>query len=348
MKSTGRALKPLVLTETGLRILDQRRLPGKVEYVECRTPAQVARAISRMAVRGAPAIGLCGAYGMVLAARDVARSPSRNAPGRLAGYASTIASARPTAADLGAAVDRVLSRIEASTAGDCEEAALAEATAIRDELDEACRSVAMLGSELLRGVSKVLTYCNTGVLATGVSTGTALGVIECRARLAGNLHVWVPETRPYLQGSRLTAFELALQGISHTVVTDATCGFLMSAGEVDAVVVGADRIAVNGDTANKIGTYQLAVLAKRHGIPFYVAAPSSTFDLSIVDGSQIPVEVRKGAELLGNAWKGARLTPPSTFYPAFDVTPAELITALVCEKGVLRPPYEESISQALA
>lgn len=330
-----------------MRVLDQRVLPRRLTYIECRTPRRVADAIAKMAVRGAPAIGLCAAYGMAVSATRLrGRSHAKVVEGLVAS-ADLIASARPTAADLEAVVGRVLERARQAPPGFAIEAAVSEAIAVRKDLESACTAIASEGSRLLVDAEAVMTYCNTGALATGVSTGTALGAIEYRWRRRKNLKVWVPETRPFLQGSRLTAFELSRLGIPHTVVTDATCGHLMYRGAVDAVVVGADRIAANGDVANKIGTYALAVLAKRHGIPFVVAAPTSTFDLSVPSGADIPIEVRSGSEIVSSVWAGADEHMPEAFYPAFDVTPAELVSAIVCEKGVLEPPFEESIPRAL-
>lgn len=342
-----RPLEVLSLGTDAVRVLDQRLLPAKIRYLECRTPRSVSAAISKMAVRGAPAIGVCGAFGMAISARRLGR---RRRPRILDGLRSDgaiIAAARPTAADLGAAVDRVLARAEDSDPDDLVESVVAEALAIRHEVAEACRTIAEWGAELLEGAAEVLTYCNTGALATGVGTGTALGAVEYRWRRKKRLRVWVPETRPFLQGSRLTAFELLGMGIPFSVVTDSTCGHLMASGMVDVVIVGADRVASNGDVANKVGTYPLAVLAHEHGVPFYVAAPSSTFDVSLRSGREIPIEVRSGEELLASVWKSREVGTPNAYYPAFDVTPADLISAIVCEFGVLEPPLGQSIATTL-
>jgi methylthioribose-1-phosphate isomerase len=331
-----------------VRVLDQRLVPKKLTYLDCKTPKSVAAAISKMAVRGAPAIGLCGAFGMAVAARRAGhRRPARMLDD-LRSAGAVISRARPTARDLEAAVLRVMARAEESDSAQVVDAVVDEAMRIREELDRACCAIAEQGAELLAPASAVLTYCNTGILATAVSTGTALGAIEYRWRAGGGLMVWVPETRPYFQGSRLTAFELTRLKIPFSIITDAACGAVISSGKVDAVIVGADRIASNGDVANKVGTYPLAVLAHRHGIPFYVAAPTSTFDLSLGSGRDIPIEVRDGREILTARWFGAETKSPDAFYPAFDVTPGELITAIVCEAGVIRPPYGKSIEATLA
>ena len=304
-----------------LELLDQRLLPDQAVYVTCRSAADVAAAIRDMAVRGAPAIGCAAAFGVVL--------------GRGAKEAYEIlAKSRPTAVNLFWALERM------KKAKDLE----AEARAIYEEDLAANRAIGRLGAELIRERSRVMTHCNTGALATA-GYGTALGVI--RASKGKNISVIANETRPYLQGARLTAWELVQEGIPCTLITDSMAGHLMSKGEVDVVIVGADRIAANGDVANKIGTYPLAVLAKRHGIPFYVAAPLSTFDPKIPDGSQIPIEERSAAEVTG--YRGTRWAPEgvSVRNPAFDVTPAELVTAIISEKGIASPPYRESIAALL-
>ena len=304
-----------------LELLDQRLLPDQAVYVTCRSAADVAAAIRDMVVRGAPAIGCAAAFGVVL---------SRGSPESF----EVLAKSRPTAVNLFWALERM------KKAQDLE----AEAIAIYDEDLAANRAIGRLGAELIRERSRVMTHCNTGALATA-GYGTALGVI--RASKGKNISVIANETRPYLQGARLTAWELVQEGIPCTLITDSMAGHLMSKGEVDVVIVGADRVAANGDVANKIGTYPLAVLAKRHGIPFYVAAPLSTFDPKIPDGSHIPIEERPAAEVTG--YRGTRWAPEgvSVRNPAFDVTPAELITAIISEKGIASPPYGKSIAALL-
>jgi methylthioribose-1-phosphate isomerase len=300
-------------------VLDQRLLPDEVAYLECRSAADVAEAIRTLAVRGAPAIGIAAAYGYALAA---ARGDD------LEEAAGVLLSSRPTAVNLAWAIAE-LGR------GDPEPAALAErARALHEEEVQRCRRMADHAAGLLAPGTRALTHCNAGALATG-GVGTALGAI--REGFARGLveHVLVDETRPLLQGARLTAWELERAGVPHTVVADAAAGSLMARGEVGAVLTGADRIAANGDAANKIGTYPLAVLASRHGIPFYVVAPSSTVDLATPTGAGIPIEERDPAEVT------ARFAARN---PAFDVTPAALVTAIVTELGVHRPPYEESLA----
>jgi methylthioribose-1-phosphate isomerase len=304
-----------------LELLDQRLLPEKTVYVTCRTAAEVATAIRDMVVRGAPAIGCAAAFGFVLG------------KGSKEAY-EVLAKSRPTAVNLVWALERM------KKAKDLQ----AEAIAIYDEDLAANRAMGKLGAELIPERARVMTHCNTGALATA-GYGTALGVI--RSAKDKKISVIANETRPYLQGARLTAWELVQEGIPCTLITDSMAGHLMSKGEVDVVIVGADRIAANGDVANKIGTYTLAVLAKRHGIPFYVAAPLSTFDPKIPDGSHIPIEERPASEVTG--YRGTRWAPEgvSVRNPAFDVTPAELITGIICEEGIAYPPYRESIAALL-
>ena len=314
------AVEPIRWKGDRLELLDQRLLPGKTVYVTCRSAAEVAQAIRDMVVRGAPAIGCAAAFGVVL---------SGGAPESY----EVLAKSRPTAVNLFWALERM------KKAKDIE----SEARAIYDEDLAANRAMGSLGANLIPERARVMTHCNTGALATA-GFGTALGVI--RSAKDKNISVIANETRPYLQGARLTAWELVQEGIPCTLITDNMAGHLMSKGEVDVIVVGADRIAANGDVANKIGTYTLAVLAKRHGIPFYVAAPLSTFDASIPDGSHISIEERPAAEVTG--YGETRWAPEGVAVrnPAFDVTPAELITGIICEKGVVLSPNREKL-QAL-
>ncbi len=311
------AVQPIRWKGNRLELLDQRLLPGKISYVKCTSAAQVAKAIKDMVVRGAPAIGCAAAFGVVLGKGS-------------ASSFEILAKSRPTAVNLFWALDRM------RKAKDLE----AEAKAIYDEDLAANRAMGKLGAELIPSSARVMTHCNAGALATA-GYGTALGVIRSSRKKITN--VIVNETRPYLQGARLTAWELVQEGIPCTLITDSMAGHLMSRGEVDVIVVGADRIAANGDTANKIGTYPLAVLAKRHGIPFYVVAPLSTFDLKISSGKEIPIEERPAGEVTG--YRATRWAPDgvSVRNPAFDVTPAELITGIVCEKGVILAPDREQI-----
>jgi methylthioribose-1-phosphate isomerase len=312
-----------------VRLIDQRALPGRLRYVECRTAAEVVRAIRDLVVRGAPAIGAAGAYGVALAATQ-ARSSSA-----VRSAAARIRAARPTAVNLARGVDRVLAAYEALGP----DAAVAEADAVAAEDVVANRALGAHGAALVPDGAQILTHCNAGALAC-VGYGTALGIVRAASDRGAGVHVWVDETRPVLQGARLTAWELGRLGIDHTVVADAAAGSLIATGQVDLVVVGADRIAANGDVANKVGTYSLAVLAHHHAVPFVVAAPTSSIDLSTVDGGAITVEERASAEVthLG----GIRTVPRGTTArnPAFDITPAELVSAIVTEHGVARPPFE--------
>src|SRR3989440_745425 len=313
------AVEPLRWRGDRLELLDQRFLPDKIRYVTCRSAADVATAIRDMVVRGAPAIGCAAAFGVVLSS------------GSSEGYAA-LAKSRPTAVNLFWALERM------KRAEDLE----AEANAILEEDLAATGSRGRRGAELIRDRARVMPHCNPGALATA-GHGTALGVI--RSAKDKSVSVIACETRPYLQGARLTAWECVQEGIPCTLITDSMAGHLMSKGEVDVVLVGADRIAANGDVANKIGTYALAVLAKRHGIPFYVAAPLSTFDPKIPDGSHIPIEERPAAEVTG--YRKTRWAPKGVQVrnPAFDVTPAELITGIICEKGVVLAPTRERLAQ---
>jgi methylthioribose-1-phosphate isomerase len=300
-----------------LDLLDQRLLPDRTKYVVCRTAEDVARAIRDMVVRGAPAIGCAAAFGVVLG------KGSRKA------Y-EALAKSRPTAVNLFWALERM------KQARDLEE----EALAIYEEDLAANREIGRVGAQLIRERARVMTHCNTGALATA-GYGTALGVI--RASKGKKISVIANETRPYLQGARLTAWELQKEGIPTTLIADNMAGHLMSRGEIDLVIVGADRIAANGDVANKIGTYTLAVLAKENAIPFYVAAPVSTIDLATPSGDRIPIEERPEHEVTHHA--GQRLAPEGVGArnPAFDVTPHRYVTAIVCERGIARAPYAESL-----
>jgi methylthioribose-1-phosphate isomerase len=305
-------VQPLRFQERALLVLDQRALPGEERWIRCETVEQVAEAIRSMAVRGAPAIGLAAAYGMALA------DDRRQAAALLRGT-------RPTAVNLAWAVDRCLA------AGDV----LGEARRLHREQEAADRRLAELGAERFEPGDRALTHCNTGPLATG-GYGTAGGVLRAAWEHDRLAQVWVDETRPLLQGARLTAWELERAGIPFRLIADSAAGAVMARGLVDRVVVGADRIAANGDVANKVGTYPLAVLAARHGVPFYVAAPVSTIDPDTPSGARIPIEERDPRELGSGQ---------DAFNPAFDVTPAELVTGIITEAGVLEPPYEESIAR---
>ena len=331
---------PLRWDGRALFLLDQRLLPREETWIECKTASEVADAIRTMVVRGAPAIGVSAAFGMAMAAQQGAD---------LDAAADELKRARPTAVNLAWAVDRMLWRAgnlacpETQDRQDCLSSTLvAEAERICAEDLEACKQIGKHGAALLGQRATVLTHCNAGALATA-GYGTALGVI--RAAIEGGKHiaVFADETRPYLQGARLTAWELQRDNIDVTLITDNMSGHFFQQGMFDAVVVGADRIAANGDAANKIGTYTVAVLANAHNVPFYVAAPVSTIDPACPSGAQIPIEERSAAEVV--EVNGGRVAPEGVHvrHPAFDVTPARLITAIITERGVLRPPYEEAI-----
>ena len=327
-------IPPTVEWRSGkVRLIDQRALPGRLTFVECSTVAEVVRAIRTLVVRGAPALWATGGYGVALAASR-SRSPSavHRGTGRLR-------DARPTAVNLARGVDRVLSAYDVAGT----EAALAEAHAIADEDVAVNRALGRHGATLLGAGARVLTHCNAGALAC-VGYGTALGVVRAAAEAGKAPHVWVDETRPVLQGARLTAWELDRLGIEHTLLADAAAASVMAAGEVDVVVVGADRVAANGDVANKVGTYGLAVLARHHDVPFVVAAPLVTVDLDTPDGTSIAIEERDAAEVTHVA--GSRTAPRGTRArnPAFDVTPADLVTAIVTERGIVGPPFADSLA----
>ena len=341
------------LGQDAVRLIDQTALPAALQFVDCRTVDELADAIRRMVVRGAPAIGVTAAFGIVLGAREYAGQDSAGLLAHLECVAEQLKATRPTAVNLAWAVDRMLgdARTRAS-AGSSDVVArvrtelehLAQAMADSDVVVN--RRMGAHGADLVPQGASVLTHCNTGSLAT-VEYGTALGVIRAAAEAGKIRNVLVDETRPFLQGARLTAWELQQDGIPQTLISDNMAGHFMAQGEVDVVVVGADRIAANGDVANKIGTYTLAVLCKEHGIPFYVAAPTSTIDLALASGRDIPIEERSADEVtrLG----GVQIAPDGVqaAHPAFDVTPARYVTAIVTEQGVHRRPYETTLRQAV-
>jgi methylthioribose-1-phosphate isomerase len=353
------SFSPLRWEGGALELLDQTRLPAAEEWLTCRHPEQVADAIRRLAVRGAPAIGVAAAYGLAVGfALPLADESPSGLARRFAEVADLLAATRPTAVNLRWAIERgravfadTLRRAE-ETGGDAGRevvygALLFWARGLHAADVAANRAIGEHGAALFAAGSRVLTHCNTGALATA-GYGTALGVIQSSWRQGKVGLVWVDETRPLLQGARLTAWELRRLGIPFRVLPDAAAGSLLARGEVDRVVVGADRIAANGDTANKIGTYPLAVLARRHEVPFYVAAPLSTIDPATATGAEIPIEERAPGEVTHVAGVGVTPEGAEALNLAFDVTPADLITAIVTEVGVLEPPYEEAIVRALA
>ncbi len=341
-------IRPVYWEDGAVRLLDQTRLPHEEVWLSLTRWEEVAEAIREMRVRGAPAIGIAAAYGLALAIWRLPEGADPDAAFRAA--AQGLAGTRPTAVNLFWAIRRmewVFQEHRSRGLPALKGALVREAERIHEEDIAANHRIGEYGAGLLPQGVRALTICNTGALATG-GYGTALGVIRA-AWEEGKLElVYACETRPRLQGARLTAWELLKEGIPFKLIADSAAGFLMAQGGVNAVLVGADRIARNGDTANKIGTYTLAVLAKRHGVPFYVVAPTSTVDLDLENGEKIPIEERGEGEVLSPY--GCRLAPEGAraWNPAFDVTPAELITAIVTERGVIKPPYHETIPEALA
>jgi methylthioribose-1-phosphate isomerase len=346
----GQSFDTLRWVHDRLEMIDQRLLPGRVEYRTYDDAAAVAEGIRSMVVRGAPAIGCAAAYGIALAARQLqGAAPPEFAAGMNAAFAQ-LAASRPTAVNLFWALQRMRRIWEGCPQQDTVGVArrlLQEAHQVLAEDIRINQAMGNHGADLLEDGARVLTHCNAGALATA-GHGTALGVIRSAVASGKRISVVADETRPFLQGARLTAWELLQDGIPVTLITDNMAGHLMATGQIDAVVVGTDRVAANGDVANKIGTYMVAVLARRHGIPFYVACPLSTIDLKTEDGSRIPIEERSGDEVLGygaNQWAAAGV---SVRNPAFDVTPAELVTALITEKGIVREPNRARIALLFA
>jgi methylthioribose-1-phosphate isomerase len=329
-----------------LELIDQRLLPQRVEYRVCRDAHEVADSIRSMVVRGAPAIGCAAAYGIALAALRAVAASQALASALPAAF-DVLAASRPTAVNLFWALAR-MRRCRDAHANDPDASVaahlVAEARGIHTEDVAANQRLGRLGAELLPASCRVLTHCNAGALATG-GHGTALGVIRSAVAAGKSVQVIADETRPVLQGARLTAWELQQERIPVTLIADGAAGYLMSRGEIDAVIVGADRVAANGDVANKVGTYMVAMAAHRHGIPFYVACPVSTLDVSLATGADIPIEERAASEVLG--FDGVSWSPAGVGVrnPAFDVTPAQLVTALITERGVARAPYPEAIRQ---
>jgi len=339
--------RPLYREGSSLRLLDQRLLPANEVWLTLTKAPEIAIAIRDMAVRGAPAIGVAAAYGAAFSLRSGESTPPTE---RFATARRLLAGTRPTAVNLFAALDRMekaFARIlsEGADPGAIERALIAEADAVASEDIASCLAIGRHGAQLLSGERAVLTHCNAGALATA-GYGTALGVIRGAVEAGKPIRVLADETRPYLQGARLTAWELARDGIPVEIITDSMAGHFLSRGAVEAVVVGADRIAANGDVANKIGTYSLAVLARENGVPFYVAAPMTTVDFACPDGAKIPIEERPGAEVLSFAGQAIGPAGVPARYAAFDVTPARYVTAIVTERGICRSPYERSLRDA--
>lgn len=332
-----------------LRMIDQTRLPTELVFLDCKDVETVWEAIKMLRVRGAPAIGVAAAMGVVVGARTSASATPEAFRARIAEVAAYLRTSRPTAVNLFWALDRMerkASELIGLPNREALEELLAEARRVQDEDRAMCQAIGRHGAALLSEGSGVLTHCNAGALATA-DFGTALSVLFHAHEQGKRIHAFVDETRPLLQGSRLTAWELLKRGVPATLICDNMAGMVMRQGKIGAAVVGADRIAANGDTANKIGTYSVAVLARAHGVPFYVAAPSSTFDFAIRTGADIPIEERDPREITQGMGKVTAPEGVNAFNPAFDVTPAELVTAFITEKGVIRPPYELHLAKTL-
>jgi methylthioribose-1-phosphate isomerase len=339
--------QPIAWLGNKVRLIDQTRLPQEEVYLELSTCLEVAQAIKEMKVRGAPAIGVAAAYGIALGAREIQASTKSEFVDKLKGVIKTIEATRPTARNLFMSSGRLLEAAEAASSVDkIRETLVEEAIKIHSEEARATRSLSRFGAGLIEDGATILTHCNTGSLAT-TGYGTALGVIKYAFEQGKKIRVFATETRPRLQGARLTAWELKQSGIPFTLITDSMAGHFMSRGEVSCVIVGADRIAANGDTANKIGTYSLAVLAMDHGILFYIAAPTTTIDMSLASGAEIPIEERSLEEV--THIKGVSIAPEGTkaANPAFDVTPHLYITAIITEKGIVKEPYGERLGKAI-
>ena len=343
-----RMIIPVKWSDEGVEMLDQRLLPTEEKWLVLRSYEDVARGIKDMVVRGAPAIGVSAAYGVALGAKNFVGTNVDDLEDELDYISDVLSKTRPTAVNLFWAIDRMKrtfqkAKADEKSVSEIKQILIADAKAIHEEDIESQRLIAQFGGELIENDSTVLTHCNAGALATGGVWGTALGVIRGAVNQGKTVSVIADETRPYLQGARLTAWELLQDDIPVTLITDNMSGHMMQKGRVQAVVVGSDRIAANGDVANKIGTYMVAVLARRHGIPFYVAAPLSTVDLNCPTGEEIPIEERNIREI--THIQDIRLSPEgidvSNF--AFDVTPNDLVTAIITEKGVARAPYTESL-----
>ena len=330
-------LSPISWNDGSVRIIEQTLLPAEERWVDLKTVDEVADAIQRLAIRGAPEIGVAAGLGCALAAFAYQGDDPAELFGQVLQAADRLADTRPTAVNLFWALDRMRKRLDEFQGQDVvavRQGLLIEAQAIREQDIASCRAIGRYGAALLPDPATVITHCNAGALATG-GYGTALGVIRAAAEAGKEIRVYADETRPLLQGARLTTWELLADGIDVTLICDSAAGYVMRQGGVGACIVGADRIAANGDAANKIGTYSLAVLARRHGIPFYVAAPFSTVDLSLESGAEIPIEQRDPAEV--TASRGDAIAPEGVkvFNPAFDVTPASLISAIITDRGVI-------------
>jgi methylthioribose-1-phosphate isomerase len=343
-------IQTLEWTEQGVRFLDQTKLPTEEVYVTCKTHEQVADVICNMVVRGAPAIGVAAAMGIALGVNNSKAESTGDLKRDFDQICDVIGKTRPTAVNLFWAIRRMqekFERVRVRPIPHIKQALVEEARRMHAEDIAANQAMGRHGATLMPASGGVLTHCNAGALATA-GYGTALGVIRAAVEEGKKIHVYADETRPFLQGSRLTAWELMKDGIPTTVISDNMAGAMMRQGKINAIVVGADRIAANGDVANKIGTYTVAVLAKEHGIPFYVAAPISTVDLACADGSQIPIEQRNAKEVTHIAGKQMVPDGVSIENPAFDVTPAQYIAAIITEKGIARAPFDNSLRKLAA
>lgn len=333
------------LQEGAIELIDQRRLPFEVRYIKAKTVTETARAIENMAVRGAPAIGVAAAMGAALGAVKFRGGDRRKFTAHMEKVSARLAATRPTAVNLFWALERMTAVIEKNRGTPVElvkNLLVKEAEKIKSEDLENCRKIGDNGASILKKNSRALTHCNAGGLATA-GYGTALGVIRSGFKTGRISHVYIDETRPRLQGARLTAFEMVQEKIPATLICDNVAASLMARGEIDAVITGADRITANGDVANKIGTYSLAVLARAHKIPFYVAAPVSTIDFSLRSGKEIVIEQRSETEVRSIHGRSVCPDEVAVINPAFDVTPARLVTAIITEKGVFRPPYRNGL-----
>jgi len=336
-------------TDGSLSLIDQTLLPTELKRVECRDVETVWEAIKTLRVRGAPAIGIAAAYGVCIGAQTAAEKSTEEFQTRLTEVADYLATSRPTAVNLFWALDRMRARgkeVAAQPVAEQATALLEEAKQIHEDDRRICRAIGKHGAELLGDGASALTHCNAGGLATA-EYGTALSVFFSAQDVGKSVHVFVDETRPLLQGSRLTAWELTQRGIDATLICDSMAAQVMKEGRVNAVITGADRIAANGDSANKIGTYGVAVLAKAHDIPFYIAAPKSTFDLTLAHGDDIPIEERKSEEITHGFGKQTAPADVQVYNPAFDVTPATLIKGIITEYGVIEPVDEANIRRVL-